>query len=277
VKTPPLPNFIFAGAPKTGSSTLWELLCQHPDFCPCQVKEPFFFDFHFNKGEAYYRSLFSNWKQEKIIAEATVWYMRWPDCPERMYQLLPDVKLLFMLRNPVERARSDFFRNIIAGHYLPSQKLENLQHNDYRMVLRSGLYSQHLRRFQQHFPDSQLKILVYEEARRDWRHTAASIFEFLGIDPDVAIKEKQDRMVTRKLRSFPVLDKITGPGILRSPARFIWRRSRHVRDLFLTQGKNLLGPSDLQFLKHYYQNDVEQLSVELSRDMKKIWAWDANT
>jgi len=161
--------------------------------------------------------------------------MRWPGCPERMYRLLPDVKLLFILRNPVERARSDFFRNIIGGHYLPSQKLENLQQNDNRMVLRTGLYSQHLRRYQHYFPDSQIKILVYEEARRDWQQTAASIFEFLGIDPGVAIQEKQDRMVTRKLRAFRVLDKVTGPGILRSPARFIWRRSRHFRDLFLTR------------------------------------------
>ena len=93
----PLPTFILAGAPKAGSSAFWHYIRQHPDIYLPDEKEPFFFDFNFEKGLDWYESKFDGHNGEAAIGEATVWYMRWRSVPERIHSLLPDVKLIFLL------------------------------------------------------------------------------------------------------------------------------------------------------------------------------------
>lgn len=161
-----LPNFIFAGAPKSGSSTVFEYIRQHPDIYMSEVKEPFFFDFNYDKGLAHYETFFQNYKGEKIIGEATVWYMSWKKATQRIYETIPDAKLLFILRNPIERAFSDYCMNLRGGHYTPNQTFGYVIRNEQnisklnRRIVSGGFYYQHLKRFEQYFPRENMLIIL---------------------------------------------------------------------------------------------------------------------
>jgi len=279
--TPPFPNFIYAGAPKAGSSTLWNLISQHPDFFPCRVKEPFYFDFNYKKGEAWYRSLFDGWAGEHVIGEATVWYMRWAECAERIQQLLPNTKFLAVLRNPVERARSNFYADMCSGHYTPDRQLLSLLDNDDRLILSAGRYYEQLSRFFRLFSREQFLVLIYEEAMQDLRETAARIFDFLGIDRSYEPVDLSSLMVSRRLRSKSLLQQVflfsqkAAPSQV-SAIHWAWQRSRHIRRLCTASGAERLALEEYRTLENYYRTDAEQLAVLLGKDVMNTWGFTKN-
>lgn len=180
-----LPNFIFAGASKSGSSTLFEHIKQHPDICISSVKEPFFFDFNYRKGLEYYESLFLHHKGEKAVGEATVWYMSWQSVPKRMYDSLPDVKLLLVLRNPIERAFSNYLMDLRAGHYTPQQTFGHVIRNEKnvkgidRRIVSGGFCYEHLKRFEKYFPQNQMLVVLYEDLKHNPQQVCSKVYSFL--------------------------------------------------------------------------------------------------
>jgi hypothetical protein len=113
-----LPDFIIIGAQKGGTTSLYEYLSQHPDVAPALRKEIHFFDEHYNKGLAWYRSFFPTSAafdqhlrtrgQRLQTGEATPYYLFHPLAPERVHGTLPGAKLIVMLRDPVSRAYSHY-------------------------------------------------------------------------------------------------------------------------------------------------------------------------
>jgi len=132
-----LPTFILAGAPKCGTTSLWEYFQMHPDVCTCAVKEPKFFceepsyvqepdnyrsksTGNYQKSINWYKSLFRQCKVENAIGEASGNYFISLEAPQLINKHLPDVILLFILRDPVERIYSHYWQEIRVGHKLPS-------------------------------------------------------------------------------------------------------------------------------------------------------------
>jgi hypothetical protein len=119
-----LPNAIIVGAQKSGTSSLFSYLTQHPEIRGSFRKEVHFFDGglvsgidNFKKGKHWYRAHFplENATSEARIIEATPSYLFVPCVPARIFQQLPEVKLIVVLRDPVERAISHFFHEVRAG------------------------------------------------------------------------------------------------------------------------------------------------------------------
>lgn len=103
-----LPDFIGIGVQRAGTTRIYELLKQHSEICmPTYRKEVHYFDRYYHKGERWYRSLFDHCKG-KIVGEITPAYIYDEKCAERIHKLLPDVKLIAILRNPIDRAYSQF-------------------------------------------------------------------------------------------------------------------------------------------------------------------------
>ena len=105
------PDFIIIGAAKSGTTTLYQYLCRHPQIYMSTPKEPDFFslDMNYHKGIEWYESLFDGAKPEQICGEASTTYSRWhqhPKAAERISQYLPKVKLIYIMRHPVDRAYS---------------------------------------------------------------------------------------------------------------------------------------------------------------------------
>jgi hypothetical protein len=200
-----LPSVLILGAQRGGSTSLFNYLVQHPDVLPPLGKELHFFDFNYSRGLRYYRSLFplSRRLQDGMLTvDATPYYLVHPLVPERAAGLLPQVKLIAVLRNPVDRALSHYQHEVRGGRETLSfseaieKESERLAGEEERIrkepgyyswnhhrysYQRRGLYMQQLRRWLEHFPRSQLFVLQSEWLFRDPPAAMAAVHQFIGI------------------------------------------------------------------------------------------------
>ncbi|RLF46358.1 MAG: hypothetical protein DRN29_05205 [Thermoplasmata archaeon] len=178
-----LPNFLICGASKSGTTTLQEVLCTHPDiFMPkkkrANGREIHFFnnDKNFAKGIEWYEKQFEGWNGEKAIGEKTPSYLCTPCVPERIHKFLPDVKLIFILRHPVDRAYSEYWMKRRNG-------IEDREFEDaYMDYVDEGKYSVHLMRYKKYFSDDQMLIIILKELKERPLDVYRRIFRFLGVD-----------------------------------------------------------------------------------------------
>ena len=217
-----LPDFIIIGTQKSGTSSLHAYLAQHPQLLPSYAKEVHFFDGglnpcvdNFEKGEAWYRSHFplrSSMAADSRTFEASPLYIFNPLTPARISGLVPEVKLVALLRNPTERAISHYFHETRIGHEpLPIKEalLEEEKrltsvidkgdwknnafiHHSYKS---RGLYAQQITRFLDHFPMRQILALSSEEFFREPGKILRLVFEFVGVETGFKVRDLKPRNV----------------------------------------------------------------------------------
>ncbi len=218
-----LPDFIIIGAQKSGTSSLFNYLRQHPQLVPSYRKEVHFFDGGLDpqvdtyaKGEAWYRAHFplkTRVMGDAYTFEASPLYLYNPLVAERIFKLTPHVKLIALLRNPTERAISHYFHEERQGREpLPiaealaaeNQRLEdvlrdgnykhpNFIHCSYKS---RGLYKKQLDRFFERFPREQILCVSSEGFFSQPEQSLERIFRFLEVDAAFRIKDLQARNVS---------------------------------------------------------------------------------
>jgi hypothetical protein len=201
------PSVLIIGTQRGGSTSLFNYLVQHPDVFPPLGKEVHYFDFHYASGVKWYRGRFPYARRLRgggLTLDATPYYMMHPLAPRRAAQLLPDVKLIALLRNPITRALSHYQHEVSGGREPLSfaealdQESERLAGEEERLrsephyysfnhhrygYTRRGLYIEQLRRWIQHFQRSQLLVLQSEWLFRDPPAATAAVHRFLGLRP----------------------------------------------------------------------------------------------
>ncbi len=119
-----LPDFIIIGTARSGTTSLYYNICQHPCVLPAAYDELGFFDSNFHLGLNWYRSLFptllSKWivkhnKKFAITGEDTPFYIWNPTVAKRILKIIPNVKLIILFRNPIDRAYSNYHLGVRAG------------------------------------------------------------------------------------------------------------------------------------------------------------------
>ena len=194
-----LPEFIIAGAPRSGTTWLCVLAQRHPQIAMAQpmVPEPKFFliDELWQRGVDYYSTTwFNSLPADRVLGEKSTNYLESPEVAERMCRVLPSVKLIFMLRNPVDRAYSNYLwsrRNGLETEtFERAFALEEQRERELAPALRyarphayfsRGLYAQHLARFFDRFPRKQILVLRYEDLASRVERVAAAFHRFLGV------------------------------------------------------------------------------------------------
>jgi hypothetical protein len=184
-----LPDFIIVGATKAGTTSLDFYLSLHPEIHMARPKEPRFFIAaaeplgRWGKGEGWYRDMFPNGK--RICGEASPAYTHSPalqGVPERMARLVPNAKLIYLVREPMDRLKS---------HYLMQfrQNAENLPLADFLLknpesrCLLASYYGFQLQTYLEWFPMAQILVIESVELACNRSSALKSIFEFLGVDP----------------------------------------------------------------------------------------------
>lgn len=209
-----LPDFIIIGARRCGTTSLYSYLTQHPQVMPALTKEVHYFTANYDKGPDWYRSYFPTYLGKRfhqfiqrdsiITGEATPSYIYDPLVPQRIFQLKPDVKLIALLRNPVDAVYSAYHFGIKVGTYTAEEmpfeqsirnELEQLNAHDGRAAgqksilgqaqkggwLWHGLYVEHLKPWLARFPREQMLILVSEAFFSDPHREFQRVLEFLGL------------------------------------------------------------------------------------------------
>jgi hypothetical protein len=196
-----LPSFIIAGAGKSGTTTLWEHLKEHPEVCMAQFKEPGFFtqvvghsdgagdrapslSGRYCKGLEWYESLFRSCDNAKARGEASTIYMVVEDAPVLMKQVVPDVKILFILRDPVERLYSQYWQERKLGWKLPDfGQMVQEHHPRLEWYVYVSSYHVHLTRYLEEFSKHQLSLFLYEDLRYRPKELVRGAFRAVGVDP----------------------------------------------------------------------------------------------
>ena len=203
-----LPNFMIIGAMRSGTTSLWHYLMEHPEIFMSQVKEPMFFCDRQEQGwrmdglswwvetREDYEDLFKAGAGYKAVGEASVLYLHDSGAARRIKEMIPQVRLICSLRDPCDRAFSEYIYRRMRGVETRSSFLEAIRADQKRpqqeklLYLEQGLYYRHLTRYLEYFPKERLKILFYLDLSSDPGRVMREVFEFLDVDPSVRANTK---------------------------------------------------------------------------------------
>lgn len=187
--TPRLPEWLILGAAKSGTTSLAYWLHGHPDAYLAPVKEVHFFDRdgNFGKGVAWYREQFAGAAVDQTPGEATPAYLWHCETPQRIAALVPEARLIALLRHPVDRAYSHYWHARSWGADLPdfATVVHAALAGDPRWahLLERGHYAEQIARYDALFPPEALLLLLLDDLEREPGPTFARVCGHLGIRP----------------------------------------------------------------------------------------------
>lgn len=233
-----LPSFLIIGTQRGGTTSLYNYLLGRPGVGSASVKELHFFDKKFHKGLSWYRAHFPTLlqkyfyeythKQVFVTGEASAYYLFHPRVPQRVASTLPTVKLIVLLRNPIDRAYSQYnfevelaretlsFEDALAHEeeriseerekLLANEQYVSANHSRYSYLAR-GIYVDQLRTWMSLFPKEQFLILKSEDFYADPAEALKKTSTFLGL-PDLATQEqkKQYKLHNYNQTPYPKMD-----------------------------------------------------------------------
>lgn len=276
-----IPNFFIVGAPKAGTTALYEYLSVHPAvFMPGNMKEPDYFSHeeilqqqlyyktsHITE-ELQYKALFAGVKNQKAIGEASVSYLFYPKTAQNIYKFNPEAKIIIILREPVERAYSHYLMDLRLG--LLNVELEEivfrkLKHKFadmyYQQIVLLGKYAEQILRYLEVFKPTQIKILFYDHLKANPEDVMKSIFKFLGVDADFYVDTSQkhnayvapkNRLIAKMYQMHQIRSSISQlvPDSVKNSLR---------SSLFRESKKPKMSDEVRDFLTSYYKSDIEMV------------------
>ena len=236
-------GFIICGTQKGGTTALDHYLRLHPQICMAEKKEVHFFDkdelFQTNNPDYfYYHSFFKPFKNHKIIGEATPIYMYWKNVIKRIYHYNCDIKLIIVLRNPSKRAFSHWNMESYRkreqrtfwkaiNEELEDSKKQVKQHRTYSYLDR-GFYSDQIKEILKYFNKNQLLIIRNECLRKKPNEILKKVSEFLSISKFKLLEHQEVHSIAYKTK---------------------------------------LNNKEMQFLNHFYKNEIRKLENLLKWDL----------
>jgi hypothetical protein len=291
------PNLLIPGAAKSGTTSLYYYLKQHPQVYMSEPKEPRFFEMEYGEGiEFYWNTYFSGWAGQPVIGEASPRNLYLPYIPQRIKAQLPEAKFIVILRNPIDRAFSHWWMTYSLGvEKLPFEEairanLEQLESGftfggqdgekrwqeaiywgqtrrmaRYRWYLDMGYYAQQLERYLALFPRSQIKILFFEDLCQSPQAVMAEVWDFIEVDPDFELVDVAPQMVATPRAGLPLLK-------LAQATRTQYLIPQQVRSwlarLFARYGsKPPLDPAVRAWLVEHYDKHNRELERITGRDL----------
>jgi hypothetical protein len=182
-----LPNFLVIGAGKSGTTSLYRYLAQHSDVFMSPVKETNWFAYE-GQGDSLrypirtrdaYERLFEGVAAERAVGEASPQYLKSTVAAERIAAALPGVRLVALLRHPVDRAYSSYLHSLRDA--LERRGVEEALQPGSRYV-ELGLYHPQLSRYFERFDRSRIKVILYDDLAADPAAVMRDLYAFLGVD-----------------------------------------------------------------------------------------------
>lgn len=213
----PVPDFLIIGTKRGGTTSLWNYLLDHPGVLPMfpaalDLKSPHYFYWHYDEGPRWYRSHFAtiatrslaSWRlrARAVTGEASPNYLHDPRVPQRVRELIPQARIIVLLRDPVERAYSHYKERVRAGteslsfeealaaepdrlsgevERMLAEPYYYSQPHDHYAYRTRGLYLAQIRRWAENFPRSSLLIIRSEDFYADPDSAYADVTDFLGL------------------------------------------------------------------------------------------------
>jgi hypothetical protein len=280
VRTDTVPDFLYIGTSKAGSTWLFNALSVHDDVWLASNKGLYFFDAHYERGLDWYRQQFQD-ADGRAVGEFSHSYLSSPEAPPRISAYSSSMRLLVCLREPVDRAFSDYLDLVKNNGYTGSFTDAVAQHT---RLLDRGRYATHLSRYLEHFPISQIHVGLFDDLKTGAQAYADEVYDFLGLDRLVLSQgDLKARMPAGRPRNAAVvgLAKRASKGAAAIGLRR-WRsrikRSTVVRSALYKQyrdDKPRLDPQVRDELRKSFADEVARLDRLLGRPVSETWGYDA--
>jgi len=308
------PNFFLVGAMKAATTSVATALDKHPDVFNCPIKEPNFFctdinqlDFQQNylnsmivdpddfveknilfpvhaahvKKKKTYSHLFESATGKVAIGEFSTSYLYSTEASKNIHEACPNSKIIIILRNPIERAFSEYLMNVRIGKETRSFS-EAVEYEVFNSNLRwgqkpglyveAGLYYEQVKRYLDLFRSDQVLILLHEDLCNDFAKIMTQICNHIGVEP-ISEVLKSIKMNEKKKARFNTVNVFLHKSGIK---KFI---SRYLPNKFICMVKgiyykssvdHILSNEEKLMLLKYFNEDICNLSVLISRDLK---AW----
>jgi hypothetical protein len=259
-------------------------MAEHPELS-IPVKESHFFsrDAEYEKGIASYESNWAGLAPSLKAGEFSPNYLGTPAAAERIARHYPAARLIAVLRNPVIRAHAQHLHHVRAGEDALGSAY--WRYADDHHCIRHGFYARNLKAYLDHFPRSQLLLLLHEEVKSAPEAALRTIFEFLDVEPNFTPLALSERVNQTRLPKSRVAEKaldlgsaLAGARVL-APARAALLRLNIPQYLRRLNSRKLGGqgaPTSeaVSRLRGRYGNDIEQLEQILERPVRQLWGFD---
>jgi len=298
------PNFFIVGAMKAGTTSLYHYLSQHPEIYMSPIKEPNYFSrdltedldnynninlrkyFSINKLKKIhfacvtqfddYIKLFKDVRYEKAIGEASTSYLYSKVAAKEINKFIPSAKIIMILRNPIDRAYSHYLMDVQQGIITNKNFIEDIKDNfnkiDECPYIKIGCYYRQVKQYITTFPNSQIKIILYDDYKRYPLKIIQEIFEFLCVSKDFVPNIRQNYNIGAipkypKISKFIVETNNKFKTIIPYKIKPFLNRLYH---RFFLKEKRTLSASERKFLLRYFKEDIEKLATLIDRDLS-IW------
>lgn len=277
-----LPNFIYIGPDKAGSSWLHEVLIRHPQIFMPEAKDLYFFDRYYSRGlEWYARHFAPAGPQHRVVGEVCQDYLFHPDAPARIRESIGPLRTMVTLRDPVERAFSSYLYMLKQGER-PGEFLEALDTRP--ELLEHGRYATHLHRFIAEFGRDTVHVAVFDDLVEDPQVFVDRLLQFLGVEPMVLTAEQRAaQLPAGRARSVAVAraarwmanvvrERADRPNLVgrvkRSPLvqRALYRP--------LDQDRPVMTPQERLAVIARLDDEVTELDRMFGLGLRRRWGWD---
>jgi hypothetical protein len=274
-----VPDFLYVGTSKAGSTWLFNALAVHRDVHLASSKGLYYFDQHFDRGLDWYLGQFEGAPADAPAGEISHSYLSSPEAPERIAELNPRMKLLVCLREPVDRAFSDYLDLIKNQRY--DGPFESALEK-FPGLLDRGRYATHLNRYLEHFPREQMLVQLFDELKADPQRYADEVYDFLGVRrwelPPTELKSRmpagtpRSPMLARSAKAASLAAKRVGLTGVRSRVK----RSVRVRQALYrpyADDRPTIDPSTAERLRSEFAAEVRQLDGLLGFPVAERWGY----
>ena len=290
-----LPNFFIVGAPKCGTTAMHAYLAQHPDVFMSDPKEPHYFgrdlEFRYRRrpSAAQYESYFAGAADRRRAGEASVWYLYSEGAAQEIAELVPDARIVAMVRDPVDMIPSLHGQFVFNGHEDLSLADALAAEHDraagrripphanfprgllYRRV---ASYAEQLERYLERFGRDRVHVILYDDFRADAAATYRRLLEFLDVDPahqptlEVVNPRKRSRsLALRRLLNEPpawsrsLARRVAPPSVRRRLYRSVVRINTQAAP------REALSAADAERLRREMEGENRRLAELLGRDL----------
>lgn len=270
------PDFIGIGPGKSGSTWLYHILREHPQVGMASSKETQYFNDYYSKGGDWYSSFFSECNASQKIGEISNTYIFSSEAASRMAKDLPDVRLISILRNPIDRAFSHFLFLVRNG-----AKYQSFEEciEDRPDILSRGKYFQHLSIYFSLFSEQQIKVALFNDMKNKPAEFVKDMYEFIGVDSEFSpatddskrlpASKPRNRLLARTTKQLALLFREAGMAKLvtriktSSISKFLYKPYEKYPEITSETRRRL---------EDYFYEDTRQLSLLLKNpNILKLW------
>ncbi|MEQ8757973.1 sulfotransferase domain-containing protein [Coleofasciculus sp. G1-WW12-02] len=275
------PNYMVIGAGKCATTTLCTLLGHHPDVFMVKCKEPNFFshDPIYARGFDWYESLYNEVGSKRMRGEGSNCYTakeRYPHTLSRLVAYAPDLKLIYIVRDPIARIESLWLQKRSHGGEEVHYDFNTAVRINRDSLVDTSNYWQQIDAYRTHFPDERIHIIFYEDFQADTEAVMRRCFQFLDVDPDAPLADPQLHLNPSTGKKVPshTLSRLRSFSLFRATAKLIPPSLRHrlKQQLFFQEfsGRPQWQPQTREWVADILEADTSRF-LEYCNQPQDLW------